>query len=228
MQSRSGGKLPQVRAMTQAALFTALIVMMAYIPFLGYIPLGPIRATTIHIPVIIGALVLGPKKGAFLGFVFGLTSFLTNTFTPTATSFVFTPFYSLGELHGGWQSLIVCFLPRILIGVAACYVFRLAWKLLCRAKLGLTLSLGLAGLAGALTNTLLVMNGIYVFFKAPYAQAKGFAVEELYNKVILTVIGTNGLAEAAVSAVLTALICRVLIKANVMHMPGADNGKEIQ
>ena len=51
------------------ALFTAIIVIMAFTP-LGYIPLVVINATVIHIPVILGALFLGPRKGAFLGFVF--------------------------------------------------------------------------------------------------------------------------------------------------------------
>ena len=73
------------------ALFTAIIIIMAYTP-LGYIPLVVINATVIHIPVILGALFLGPKKGAFLGFVFGFTSFLKNTLTPaTASAFVFSP-----------------------------------------------------------------------------------------------------------------------------------------
>ena len=66
--------------MVQLALLTAIMVVMAMIPFLGYIPITPtIRATTIHIPVIIGAILMGPKAGAFLGFVFGLTSLVTNT-----------------------------------------------------------------------------------------------------------------------------------------------------
>ena len=94
----------RTKGLTQVALFAALIFLMAFTPFLGYIPLGFTRATIIHIPVIIGSLVLGPGKGAFLGGVFGLTSFLNNTFNPTATSFVFSPFYSLGEVRGRWKS----------------------------------------------------------------------------------------------------------------------------
>ena len=58
-------------------LFAAIIIIMAFTP-LGYIPLGVINATIIQIPVIIGALFCGPKKGALLGFLFGLTSFLKN------------------------------------------------------------------------------------------------------------------------------------------------------
>ena len=60
------------------ALFAAIIIIMAFTP-LGYIPLVVINATIIHIPVILGALFCGPKKGGFLGFVFGLTSFIKNT-----------------------------------------------------------------------------------------------------------------------------------------------------
>lgn len=55
------------------ALFAAIIIIMAFTP-LGYIPLVVINATIIHIPVILGALFCGPKKGGFLGFIFGLTS----------------------------------------------------------------------------------------------------------------------------------------------------------
>lgn len=59
-------------------LFTAIIIIMAFTP-LGYIPLVVINATIIHIPVILGSLFCGPKKGAFLGFVFGFTSCLKAT-----------------------------------------------------------------------------------------------------------------------------------------------------
>ena len=112
--------------MVLTALFVAIIIAMAFIPYLGYIPLGFMNATTIHIPVILGALFLGPKRGAFLGGVFGLTSMINNTFiNPSITSFVFSPFYSIGQVHGSFSSIIVCFVPRIMIGVVAYYVFRI-------------------------------------------------------------------------------------------------------
>src|SRR5699024_5890410 len=88
-------------SMVQVAIFGAIICIMAFTPFLGYIPLGFTRATIIHVPVIIASLLMGPKKGAALGFLFGLTSFINNTVNPTVTSFVFTPFYNLGEFSGG-------------------------------------------------------------------------------------------------------------------------------
>lgn len=94
--------------MVKLALFSGIIVVLSLTP-LGYIPLGVIKATTIHIPVILGSILLGWKSGAVLGGLFGLTSFMVNTITPNLTSFVFTPFYSLGDAHGNFWSLVICF-----------------------------------------------------------------------------------------------------------------------
>lgn len=130
-RSAAGAK---VRGMVQTALFAAVIFIMAFTPFLGYIPLGFTRVTTIHIPVILGSLMLGPGKGALLGGIFGLTSFINNTVNPTATSFVFSPFYSLGEFSGGPASLLICFVPRILVGVIPWCIYKLVKK--CSKKEG--------------------------------------------------------------------------------------------
>ena len=107
------------------ALFTAIIVIMAFTP-LGYIPLVVINATIIHIPVILGALFLGPKKGAFLGFVFGFTSFINNTFKAvTPSAFVFSPVLAVNVVgvSGIFKSLYICFVPRILVGVVPYFVY---------------------------------------------------------------------------------------------------------
>ena len=114
------------------ALFTAIIVIMAFTP-LGYIPLVVINATIIHIPVILGALFLGPKKGAFLGFVFGLTSFINNTFkAATASAFVFSPVLAANVVgvSGIFKSMYICFVPRILVGIVPYFVYILIRKAL--------------------------------------------------------------------------------------------------
>ena len=202
--------------LVQMALFTAIILIMALVPGLGYIPLGVIRATIIHVPVIIGALVLGPKEGAILGGIFGLTSLMNNTFAPTVTSFVFSPFYTMGEIHGGVRSLIICFVPRILIGIVAYYVYQLIRKLFKDSKHSMVVALAASGVAGSLTNTLLVMNLIYFFFGENYAAAREIAYEALYG-TILTIIGTNGIPEAIVSAILVTAIGRVFLKSRIRN-----------
>lgn len=198
-------KKTQTRELVLVALFCAIILIMAFTPMIGYIPLGFTRATIIHIPVIIASIVLGPKKGAFLGFVFGLTSLINNTINPTVTSFAFTPFFSLGNAEPSWLSLIVCFVPRILVGVVPYYVRKIT------KKLPDILSYSVAGLLGSLTNTVLVMNLIYLLFKESYAAAQGKAVEVLYA-AISSVIVINGVPEAIVAAIITFAICKAVAK----------------
>lgn len=194
--------------MVLTALFTAIIIIMAFVPYLGYINLVVIKATLIHVPVIIGSIVLGPKKGGFLGFVFGCTSLINNTFNPSLLSFAFSPFYSVGEIGGNFFSVIICFVPRILVGVVPYFVY-VGIKKLCKKKAaGDWIALPIAG---AFTNTLLVMNLIYICFSSEFASAKNIALDAVYG-VILTIIATNGVPEAIVAAVLTTAIGKVLIK----------------
>lgn len=197
--------------MVELSLFSAIILIMALVPSLGYIPLGFTRATIIHIPVILGSIVLGPKRGAFLGFLFGLTSLLNNTFNPTVTSFVFSPFYSLGEMHGNPGSLVICFVPRILVGIVPHFIYRGLNRALSGHRSGAIVPLAVAGVAGALTNTLLVMNLIFVFFRDSYAQANNVASSALYP-FILSIIGVNGVPEAVVAGILTLAIGKALLK----------------
>ncbi len=197
-------------ATAQLTVFSAIIFLLAFTPFVGYIPLGFTRATIVHIPVIIGSIVLGPKKGAFLGTLFGFTSLIMATFQPTVTSFVFSPFYSVGGINGNFFSLIICFVPRILVGIIPFYVFLFLDRRLNSKKRGQFISLSIAGIAGSLTNTLLVMNLIYFFFKDSFALVNHVEVSALY-RLILSLIGINGIPEAIVAAILATLITRPLL-----------------
>ena len=210
--------MQRTKGLVQMGIFSALIFVLAFTPFVGYIPLGFTRATIIHIPVIMGSLMLGPKRGAVLGAVFGLTSFVNNTFNPTITSFVFTPFYSLGEYSGGLGSIIICFLPRILIGVVPYFVYRIVVKITREEKVSAA-GLALAGISGALTNTVLVMSLIYVFFKDAYASANGVASDAVYG-FIMGVIGVNGIPEAIIAAVIITVLGKTLMRKGVMERLG--------
>lgn len=193
-----------------AAVFVAIIIIMAFTP-IGYIPLGFMNATIIHVPVIIGAVILGPKYGGFLGMIFGLTSLWKNSYMPNPTSFVFSPFIKVGEYGGNFGSLIICMVPRILIGIVSYYVFRAVLKALKGKKTRRTVALAAAGVAGSLTNTLLVMNLIYLFFGREYGHAAKGITEGIYS-VIIGIICINGIPEAIVSGLLTVAIAQVLLK----------------
>jgi uncharacterized membrane protein len=201
-------KKMDVRRMAQIALLVAIMIVLASTP-LGYIPLPFMRATTMHIPVIVGACLLGPKVGALLGGLFGITSVVIATVQPNITSFVFTPFYSFSpEFHGSWMSLVVAIAPRILIGVVAGLVFQGLMKVVKSQAL----SLAVAGLAGSMTNTVGVMGLIYLLFGEQYALAGGKDPALLFG-VILGVIGTNGVVEAIIAGVLTAAVGKALFAA---------------
>ncbi len=202
-------RTPSHRETVLLALFAAIIVVLAFTP-LGFIPLPFIKMTIIHIPVILGALLLGPKRGACLGFLFGLTSLINNTVAPAITSFTFSPFYPLpGSEHGSWKALLVCFIPRILVGVIPFFLYRLVQRLLRAERPGHVAALAVAGVAGALTNTILVMGLIFFLFSDAYAAAKGIG-PELVLGVILSIVGANGIPEAIGAGVLVAAIGKVL------------------
>ncbi len=210
-------KKTDVKLLAQMALLVALELVLAFTP-LGYIPLGFMNATTMHIPVILGACLLGPKMGGVLGAVFGVTSVVRATITPNLTSFVFTPFYSFSpEFSGNWTSLIVAIVPRVLIGVIAGLVFQLIMRV-SRDKQAIALPV--AGFIGSMVNTIGVMGLIYLLFGEQYAAAGGQSFD-LLLKVIMGVVCINGVPEALIAAVLTLAVGKVLI--GIFGRRGAKN-----
>ena len=193
------------------ALFLSVMILLASVPFLGFIPIGPINATTLHIPVIIASIVLGPKIGAFLGGCFGLISMIRSTMIITPMSFVFSPFIApLGtDGTGSWKALLVAFIPRILIGVVPYFVYH--WSKKYFKGRGQHFALFLAGMAGGLTNTILVMNLIYFLFKPEYAQVLGQAGDAVYAAII-SIVFAQGIPEAIVAGLATAAVSIVLLK----------------
>ncbi len=200
-------KTKNTSEMVKMALFIALIILLSVTP-LGYIPLGAVNATTIQMPVIIGAVLFGWKKGAVLGGVFGITSLIKNTVQPNLTSFVFSPFVPVfGEESGSLWAIVISIFSRVMIGVVAYWVY----ALLSKYKVNKTVSSAVAGFCGSLTNTVLVMSGIYFFFGESYSAAKEIAYNTLIATVMTTITG-SGITEAIVSAVVCGAVCTALIK----------------
>ncbi len=277
------------------ALFMAIIIVMAFTP-LGYIPLVVINATTLHIPVILGSLFLGPKKGGFLGGVFGLTSLYKSSvaggslsafvFSPVA-AFQMLPHETIGETIAIiLKSTFIPVVPRILIGVVPYFVYVGIKKAISSEKKAVygsiinvvisfivgfgvyaffnkmvgegnvgfsatvakalgaivgiavfaaieylfmnknakTLAFVTAGISGAMTNTLLVMGSIYVFYRIPYAQAVGVDPDALMT-MIAGVISFNGVIEAVVGAIIVYLVGIVLDK---IKPAGVYSGNEMK
>ena len=163
------------RWMVSVALMAAIVIVLANTP-LGMIQLPIVKATTVHIPVIIGAILLGPKAGAILGFVFGMCSLLSNTMAPTLLSFAFSPFMSTTGIPGALKAIWVSVGCRILIGAVAGWL----WILLSKCKVNQTIALPVVGFVGAMVNTVTVMGSIYFLFAQQYAEAKEVAITAVW------------------------------------------------
>lgn len=196
--------------MVSVALMAAIVVVLANTP-LGLIPLPITKATTVHIPVILGAILLGPTAGAILGGTFGICSMISNTMTPALTSFAFSPFLSTTGIGGALKAIWVSVGCRILIGLISGWL----WMLLKKIKTRQMLWLAVTGLVGSMVNTISVMGSIYFLFAEQYAQAKEVAVSAVWGLVIGTVT-VSGIPEAIIAAILVAVIGKALLKLRVM------------
>lgn len=191
--------------LTLFTLFAAIILMLSMTP-LGFINLAFIKATIVHVPVIIGSILLGPKAGAGLGLIFGLNSMINNTIAPSVLSFAFSPLVPvIGTESGSLWAIVIALLPRILVGVFPYYVVN---KFKTKNE---TFKLGLAGFIGSMTNTILVMGLIYILFKDSYAMAQGLQPQVVAN-TILTVVFTNGIIESLVATLITVPVTKIMLK----------------
>ena len=189
------------------ALFVAIEIFLN-VTGIGLIPLPLIKASTLHIPVIVGAVLMGPLAGGVLGGVFGLCSIWSNSTAPTALSFAFSPLIPApGTDSGSWWALVVCFIPRILVGVLPWFVFQLLRLPFKKENYQLrTIQLVITGAVGAFVNTAFVMGLIFVLFRDAYAALKGVGVDAVLG-LIMGVVAANGVPEAIAAAVLTGAVC---------------------
>lgn len=198
-------KKHDTRWMVSVALMAAIMIVLANTP-LGMIQLPIIKATTVHIPVILGAILLGPGAGAILGAVFGICSLVSNTMAPTLLSFAFSPFLSTTGIPGALKAIWISVGCRILIGVVAGWL----WVLFTKIKLNQFIALPIVGFVGSMVNTVTVMGSIYFLFAQQYAEAKEVALTAVFGLVMGTVTA-SGIPEAIAAAILVLALGKVLV-----------------
>lgn len=191
LNTRGMGKSHEnVRKMVIIAMLSGICLFLG-LTGLGFIPLPLFKLTILHLPVIIGAIIEGPVVGGSIGLIFGLFSIYQNITAPTPMS----PFF---------YNPLVSILPRVLIGVLSYYIYKIVRAKLKNAKV----SISIAAIFGSLINTIGVLGTIYLLYFKDYAEiliSNGTIDSSSVNAVttaLFTVIGTNGIAEAILSALL--------------------------
>lgn len=193
-----------IRWFTATALMMAIVILLANTP-LGMIQLPIIKATTVHIPVILGAILLGPLAGTILGATFGVCSLISNTMAPTLLSFAFSPFMA-ADIPGVFKALWISVGCRVMIGLIAGWL----WIGLKKVRLPQIPALMVTGFIGSMVNTVFVMGSIYVLLAKEYAEAKNTAVSAVFGLVMGTVAG-SGVPEAIAAMILVTVIGKVLL-----------------
>ncbi|MFD1430767.1 ECF transporter S component [Lacticaseibacillus mingshuiensis] len=182
------------------ALFVALIAVQTMVPWLGYIPLGFLSVTIIHITVIVGAIMFGPGEGMVIGFTWGLFSLIRAYTAPSS------PLDTLA-----FTNPLVSVVPRILIGLFAAWTFWALFKLTHRQ---LVASIG-AAIIGTATNTVLVLGAMGLIYSGQVATFYNVSSGNLI-KVLVGIVISNGIPEMIGAIILTPLLVRVLTTATHM------------
>ena len=189
-------KKSNVKTLVQLALFTAIELIMAFTP-LGYLKIGPVSITFMAIPVAVGAIVLGPLSGAFLGLVFGLTSF--------SQCFGADPFGTTLLGINAFSTAFMCLVPRILMGLFAGLIF----GGLKKTTLGETSGALLSSLACSIINTVLFVGSLIVLFgNTEYIRGFGDSV----IAVIMALVSVNTIIEAIACTIIGGAVSKAVIK----------------
>lgn len=180
-----------IRFMTELALLTAVTLVMAYTP-LGYLQLGPINASFLSVPMGVGAILLGPGAGAFLGMVFGLTSFGNAL---SGGSLMGVALLNVSPIGYFVQAV----LGRVLAGFLCGLIFKAMQKLDKRN----IVSYAIGAVSAPVLNTIFYMGLLCViFYNCEYVQglvaSTGAANPILF---VIAMVGIQGVVEALVCGV---------------------------
>lgn len=159
------------RRIVVAGVLGAIAIVLGYTQ-LGFIPVPNVsgRATIMHIPAIIGAVLEGPIVGILAGGIFGVFSMLQDT-------------------TGLFANPLISVVPRLLIGLMAWLAYR------SLSGVNVDLAAAVAGVVGTLTNTILVVGMLVAFGLIPAAAVVSLipqAIAELVIAAVLTPLVVRG------------------------------------
>ena len=204
---------PKIRQMVQLAILTALLLVLALTP-IGYLRLGPFSITFMPVPVVIGAILLGPGGGAFLGLVFGLTSF--------AQCFGIDPMGTTLMTINIFYTFVMTVVTRTLVGYLTALVFRgmrSLFEKLPKSDKTKPVTYAIASAAGPLFNTVLFMSAMYIFFGKEQVVLDAFALTGAvpFFVFVFGLVFANAMVELLVTLLIGTAVCVALDHAKVLR-----------
>ncbi len=192
------------KELTLMGLLTAVLLVMSFTP-IGFLTIGPLAITLNMIPVAIGAIALGPKGGAVLGAVFGITSFL-QCIGIGGTSPMGVILFEINPV----LAFVQRFVPRLVMGILTAYIYKFTKK-----AFNSTAANYVSGFSAAFLNTALFMGFLVLLFGNTEYMTELIGGKNIIV-FICTFVGINAVFEMAVSTVLTGIIVKALEKARLI------------
>ncbi len=189
-----------IHKMTLMAILSAIIILMSFTP-LGYLKIGTVEITFIVVPVAIGAILVDPFGGLFLGGIFGITSFiqgLTGMSPFGATLLSINPFFFF----------LLCIPTRMLMGYCAGLVFKVLKKH-CKHDIIAHIT---ASISASLFNTIFFMTTLCLcYYNTDFIQglADSLGASNVFMFIIL-LVSLNGLIEIGVNFIIGATVSKTI------------------
>lgn len=177
-----------VRSIVFDAMFLAIIAVMTFVPYVGFIQIGIISFTLIHIPVLIGAALFGWKRGLIYGVFFGVVSLIKAVISPA------------GAMDLLFINPLISILPRAVFGLAAGFLFALVKKMPRFYQKGIHITI--ASFILTALHTFLVMGMIWLIYR-PEIESFSAQINSQLGVALTILIAIGALIEAGIAAVVT-------------------------
>lgn len=172
------------------ALLTAVVILLQILA--SVIPVYPFRLNLVLIPIVVGAAMISPLAGCWLGLVFSIVVLWTSpdvipfmTFNPAA-------------------SIIVILLRGVMAGLCS------GWVYLALAGKDKTVAVIAAAAICSIVNTGIFVIGIYLFFIPLLAEWGVTGAANIASFVFLVMIGFNFLFEFSINLIFSPAIVRLI------------------
>jgi len=183
---------------TLLGILTAIVIVLQAVG--ANIRFGTFSISLVLLPIVIGAAMIHPLAGGWLGFVFSVVVLLTDA----------GPFLAV-SIPG---TLITVIAKGTLAGIAAGYVYKL---LAGKNSFAATVA---AAAAAPIVNTGIFVLGCYIFFLPTLSEwAAGAGFDDVTAFIFLGLIGLNFLLELAVNLVLSPTVTFLLEYAKKRFAP---------